>query len=313
MTEREKPLSNNEVRGVLAAVPTPFNENFQPDLDLFLEHCNWAVDSGCDGLNVLGSTGEANSQTTSARADIMRAVAASSLNRAALMVGTGTPSLHETIELTRLAADLGFDAALVLPPYYYAPVSDDGLFEYFSALVGAIGNTDTGIYLYNFPQMTGLRFTPELVARLIEAFPARVRGMKDSSGDMDYTNQMATTFAGQFDVFPGSEAPLADAGEFGYAGCISASVNATVAQAAKIWRQRDAVTDAEIEELRGLRSTIASVPIVAAVKALTAARTRRSEWLRLLPPLSLLTAEQQTAIAGVVDALGFSEPAANAG
>ena len=302
------PLSNKTVRGVFAAVPTPFTGDFKPDLDLFMEHCNWVIDKGCDGLNVLGSTGEANSQTAKSRAEIMRAVSASSLNRVALMVGTGTPSLPDTIELTELAAELGFDAALVLPPYYYASVSDDGLFEYFSQLVSTIRTSNTGIYLYNFPQMTGLSFSLELVARLLESFPAHICGMKDSSSDSEYTNRMAATFAGQFDVFPGSEAPLADAQEFGHAGCISASVNATVELAAKVWRQRDVVTESEIAELRELRSSIASVPIVAAVKALTAMRTKRDEWRRLMPPLMELDDAQQQSITTVADKLGFSPP-----
>ena len=300
------------VAGVFAAVPTPFLENDEPDFKLFMEHCDWVVDNGCDGLNVLGSTGEANSQTGKARADIMRAVSESSLNRAALMVGTGTPSLGDTIELTRLAADFKFDAALIVPPYYYAPVSDDGLFDYFSRVVESVKDSDIGIYLYNFPQMTGLTFSTEFVARLLESFPSHVKGMKDSSGNMEYTNNMATTFAGAFDVFPGSEAPLPDAAEFGYAGCISASVNATVAQAARVWRERDSVTDQEIAELRELRAAIQSVPMVAAVKSLTAMRTGEDRWRRMLPPLSELNDAQEESMLAVANRLGFFSATAEA-
>jgi len=298
-------MSINNVGGVFAAVPTPFSENDEPDLELFMEHCNWVIDSGCDGLNVLGSTGEANSQSLLARGGIMRAVADSSLNRAALMVGTGTPSVHETIELTQLAASLGFDAALVLPPYYYAPVSDDGLFEFFSRVIAAVDRTDIGIYLYNFPQMTGLTLSVELVERLIAAFPQHMRGMKDSSGDLQYTNNMATTFAGSFDVFPGSEVPLVNATEFGYAGCISASVNATAALSAKVWQTRDAVSQQDADELRELRLAIQSVPIAAAAKMLTAVRSGRDEWRRMLPPLTELDDAQDKAMLAVAKQLGF--------
>lgn len=296
----------DKVRGVFAAVPTPFDEDYAPIMPLFMEHCEWVIDQGCDGLNVLGSTGEATSQTGTARAAIMRAVSTSSLNRAALMVGTGTPSLGDTIELTQLAAKLKFDAALILPPYYYVPLSDDGLFDYFAAVVSSIKSSDIGIYLYNFPQMTGLTFSPELVARLIEAFPKQVRGMKDSSGDLEYTNHMAATFAGTFDVFPGSESPLVDAVEFGYAGCISASVNATAKQAARVWRERAAVTDEDAAELRGLRADIQSVPIAAAAKMLTAVRTGQEDWRRMLPPLTSLNAEQEQSMQDVALRLGFS-------
>ncbi len=304
------------VAGVFAAVPTPFSDDDAPDFELFMEHCDWVIAKGCAGLNVLGSTGEANSQTGKARGDIMRAVAKSALNRAALMVGTGTPSLGDTIELTRLAADLDFDAALIVPPYYYAPVSDDGLFDYFSCVVDAVKDSEIGIYLYNFPQMTGLTFSQELVARLLESFPGRVRGMKDSSGDLQYTNQMAAMFTGVFDVFPGSEAPLADAAEFGYAGCISASVNATAEQAAKVWRERDSARndqfEREVAELRELRAAIQAVPIVAAAKALTAMRTGEDQWRRMLPPLVELNADQQQAMVGVANRLGFPYAVAEA-
>ncbi len=303
---------DKSVAGVFAAVPTPFLDNDEPDFDLFMEHCDWVIDKGCDGLNVLGSTGEANSQTGRTRADIMRAVSESSLNRAALMVGTGTPSLGDTIELTQLAADLNFDAALIVPPYYYAPVSDDGLFDYFSRVIESVKDSDIGIYLYNFPQMTGLTFSAELVARLLESFPSKLRGMKDSSGDLEYTNHMAATFSGVFDVFPGSEAPLADAAEFGYAGCISASVNATAEQAAKVWRERDSVSDQEIAELRELRAAIQSVPIVAAAKSLTAMRTGDDQWRRMLPPLLRLNDAQEESMLEVASRLGFPYSVAEA-
>ena len=299
-------MSDSSIAGVLAAVPTPFSAGAEPDFDLFMEHCNWVLDNGCAGLNVLGSTGEATSQSSKVRAEIMRAVSKSNLDRGALMVGTGTPSLAETIELTTLAAELGFDAALVLPPYYYAPVSDEGLLEYFSQLISAVEDTELGVYLYNFPQMTGLTFSIDLVEQLIGAFPNHMRGMKDSSGNLPYTNEMAATFAGSFDVFPGSEAPLPDAVAKGYAGCISASVNATAVQAGEIWRSRHAVNDAAAAELRELRVAIQSVPIAAAAKYLTAQRTGNDTWQRMLPPLTELNADQQQQMNSVADRLGFS-------
>lgn len=293
------------MRGVFGAVPTPFTADYDPDIAVFMEHCDWVLANGCDGLNVLGSTGEATSQAGKSRAAIMRAVAGSSLNKFPLMVGTGTPSLAGTIKLTQLAAELGFDAALVLPPYYYAPVSDDGLFDYFSSLITAVENLQLGFYLYNFPQMTGITFSPELVERLLTAFPGRFRGMKDSSGDLPYTDNIATTFAGAFDVFPGSEAPLADAVEKGYAGCISASVNATAVQAGKIWRERSSVSESDVLELRALRAAIQSVPIVAAAKYLTALRTGNDIWQRMLPPLTALGYEQKQQMQSVARQLGF--------
>jgi 4-hydroxy-tetrahydrodipicolinate synthase len=296
---------NNKISGVLAAVPTPLDSDFNPDLDLFMEHCEWVLAAGCDGVNVLGTTGEANSQANRARAAIMRAVAGSSLRQYPLMVGTGTPALADTIELTTLAAELKFDAALVLPPYYYKPVSDDGLFNYFAKVIDAVASTGIGIYLYNFPALTGLNFSAELVARLIDAYPNHMRGMKDSSGQLDYTQQMAASFGAVFDVFPGSEAPLPDAVKHGYAGCVSASVNATAVLTARVWQERNAPAERDVLELRELRSIIQSMPMVAAVKTLLACRTGNPAWRRLLPPLVELSGENQEKIAAVARHLGF--------
>jgi len=300
----------NQVGGVFAAVPTPFGVTGEPITDLFLEHCEWALANGCDGLNVLGSTGEANSQQRQSRELVMRTIAESNSGRGALMVGTGTPSLHETRDLTRLAADLKFDAVLILPPYYYKPLSNDALFYYFTKVIEVVSSTEIGVYLYNFPQLTGITFPQDVVERLIEAFPNHVRGMKDSSGDMSYAHNMATTFRGTFDVFPSSETCLAEGREMGYAGCISASVNATLELASKIWHERDTATAQEIAELQRLRKDIASVPVVSAVKTLVAMRTGRQEWLTMMPPLMALTNSERKVIDSVAERLGYKMRAA---
>ncbi len=296
---------HNQISGVFAAVPTAFDESDKINLDLFLEHCEWVFDNGGNGLNVLGTTGEANSLSRQSREELMRATAKSDLGRRALMVGTGTPSLSETCYLTILAAELQFDAALVLPPFYYKPVSDDALFVYIARVIKSIATTDIGIYLYNFPQMTGIRFSEELIARLIEAFPNHLKGMKDSSGDMAYAQTMANEFQGVFDIFPSSETCLSTARTDGYAGCISASVNATVGLASSVWREQESSAQKDIDELRQLRTDIASVPIVSAVKTLVSLRTGHSEWLRMLPPLMELDASARVNIESIANQLAI--------
>lgn len=278
-----------EIAGVLAAVPTPFDKDGTFVASRFIEHGEWVLDNGGDGLNVLGTTGEANSQGRESRAAVMHCAVESPLRRAPLMVGTGTPSLQETIELTTLAAELGFDGALILPPYYYKGVSDEGLFQYFDAVIRAVGGNDIRVYLYNFPQMTGISFSGELIERLLAAHPRQFAGMKDSSGDLEYTNRIADQFHGRFDVFPGSEGPLADAMTKHYAGCISASVNATVPFAARIWRNRNGVSPQDAEQMREMRNAIAAFPMVAVVKTLVAMRTGLKDWRRVLPPLQPLS------------------------
>lgn len=286
-------MTSQQLKGVIAAVPTPVHGDGEPDTVRFLDHARWALANGCDGLNVLGTTGEANSLSSAQRKAVM-AAAASSLPREALMVGTGTPDLATTVELTRFAHGLGFAAVLVLPPYYYKGVSEDGLFTWFKELVAATADQPIPIYLYNFPQMTGIRFSPALASRLAAAFSDRIVGAKDSSGVLDYAAEISQIE--DFAVFPSSETALSRAGEDGFAGCISATVNITAALAAALWR--DPGNQTLLDRVRQARETIAAQPLIPAVKYLVGQIHGDVAFERLLPPHLPLDEDQKSALAG---------------
>lgn len=277
-------MTQTRIAGVIAAAPTPFDNHGDIDADAFIEHARWCLDNGCDFLNVLGTTGEANSLSATQRSALMT-TAARGLDGRRLMVGTGTPDLETTAALTRRAFDLGFAAALVLPPYYYKPVEEDGLFAWFAELVRMTAETPISIYLYNFPQLTGIEFSPALSARLSQAFPERIHGAKDSSGNLAYARELAK-IAG-FGVFPSSEAALADAGRDGYAGCISATVNIDPRSSQQLWRDQE---NAELlEQVRGLRQAISAHPLIPAVKHLVGNRAGNTVWNKVLPPQMPIT------------------------
>ena len=270
---------SSTLSGVIAAVPTPINAAGRPDTDRFLAHARWALANGCDGLNVLGTTGEATSLSRQQRETVMRS-AADGLDRSRLMVGTGTPDLESTVGLTRLAAELGFAAALVLPPFYYKGIPDEGLLAWFETLVAATAADPIAIYLYNFPQMTGIVYSPDLVRRLVDTLGDRIVGIKDSSGDLAYAAELAGIPG--FSVFPSSETALARAREDGYAGCISATVNVTSREAAALWaRPDDAALAARV---RQLRTAISAEPLVPGVKYLLGRRFADPEWSRVALP-----------------------------
>lgn len=267
------------LHGVIAAVPTPFSSALDIDGDAFIEHCQWCLNQGCDALNVLGTTGEANSLSFAQRSYVMT-VAAERLERKRLMVGTGTPDLATTVSLTSLAFELGYAAALVLPPYYYKPVSEEGIFIWFSQLVAQTERTPIDLYLYNFPQLTGIEFSPSLAERLHVVFGERIKGIKDSSGNLDYARRLARLTG--FAVFPSNEVSLAHATEDRFAGCISATINVTPAMSAALWRDQH---DLKLQDgIRSLRQQISSHPLVAAVKWLVEKRTGNPIWKNVAPP-----------------------------
>lgn len=286
-------MTTSQLKGVIAAVPTPVDNDGIPIIEAFLDHSRWVLDNGGDGLNVLGSTGEANSLPVRHRRAVMKA-AGENLPAERLMVGTGTPDLETTIELTRFAHGVEFAAALVLPPYYYKPVSDDGLFAYFEQLLHHTRDVPIPVYLYNYPQMTGITFSRSLAERLFRHSKGRVAGMKDSSGDLDYAADMATIEG--FQVFPSNEVALSRCEADGYAGCISATVNIDPASSAAL--HDDNGDTGVLERVRHVRQTVSSFPLVPAVKYLAARRMGDDRLARPLPPFLPLTKAQQEDLVG---------------
>jgi 4-hydroxy-tetrahydrodipicolinate synthase len=280
------------MRGIIAAVPTPINEAGAPIKDLFVEHCQWALANGCDGLNILGSTGEASSLDTTARRTVMGwAAAACPTNQ--LMVGTGTPSLYDTIALTKHADDLGYGVALILPPYYYTPVSNAGLTRWYMTLHQALGARKIEIYFYNFPQMTGIGIPVEVIADLANQAPSRFTGIKDSSGDLDFCRSVVIANSALC-VFPSSETALKNAYADGFSGCISATVNLTAPLCGQVWARRTAPPADTCTEIARQRGVIAGTTLIANVKSLIAKRTQDARWRTILPPfLTLPDADAQ--------------------
>src|SRR5712672_4602001 len=184
--DKENRMPESALRGVIAAIATPVDQSGEPDCARATKLARHLVDNGCDGLNVLGTTGEATSFSFAQRQKVMNAYRQAGLPLGRMMVGTGAAAVADAVALTRHAAELGFGGALVLPPFYYKGVPDDGLIAYIDALVKATAQKPIPIYLYHFPAMSGLPWHTGLIKRLLELFPTRIAGLKDSSGDMAF-------------------------------------------------------------------------------------------------------------------------------
>ena len=269
------------LRGVIAAIATPITPDQRPDEGRFLTLGQYLLDNGCDALNVLGTTGEATSFALGDRLSLMSA-AAGKLDRKRMMVGTGAAALGDAIALTRHAAELGFAGALLLPPFYYKGVSEDGVFAYVSAIVAATAGTPVPLYLYHYPALSGVPYTPELVGRLIEAFPARIVGLKDSSGDLPFERMLAERHR-DFSVFPANEATLLEGRAGLFAGCISATCNLNADLCAKAWHAGDAEALATAVAIRKLFD---GKPLVAGVKAGLAHGHADAALAQPMPPLT---------------------------
>jgi 4-hydroxy-tetrahydrodipicolinate synthase len=283
---------NKTLSGVIAAVATPIDENGGPDLKRAVKLARYLLDNGCDGLNVLGTTGEATSFSLDERKGVMDAYKANRLPLNRLMVGTGAAAMSDAVALTRHAAELGFAGALVLPPFYYKGAPDDGLFAYIDTLVKASAAKPIPIYLYHFPAMSGLPWHVTLIKRLLEAFPTRIVGLKDSSGDMAYARS-AAAISPEFAVFPSTEAALIEARQGAFAGCISATANLNPDLCERAWREGDtAALDAAV----AIRKLFDGRPLVSGVKALLAHIHGDPALAMVKPPLAAFSAADRAAV-----------------
>jgi 4-hydroxy-tetrahydrodipicolinate synthase len=288
-------MTTTKLRGVIAAIATAVDENGEPDRARSTALARHLLANGCDGLNVLGTTGEATSFSLDQRKRVMSAYRDAGLPLERLMVGTGAAALADAIALTRHAAELGFGGALVLPPFYYKGVPDDGLVAYIDTIVQASAAKPIPLYLYHFPAQSGLPWHVKLVKRLLDSHGGRIVGLKDSSGDMAYAREAAKVAPG-FAVFPSTEAVLLEARSGAFAGCISATANLNADLCARAWGSGDA---AALGAAVTIRKLFDGKQLVAGVKALLAHIHGDAAWARVKPPLAAFpAADRAAAVAG---------------
>ena len=285
-------MAQKKLSGVIAAISTPIREDGAPDLDRATKLARFMLDNGCDGLNVLGTTGEATSFSLDERKSVMTAYKNAGLPMDRLMVGTGAAATSDAIALTRHAAELGFAGALVLPPFYYKGVPDDGLVAYIDAIVQATASKPVPLYLYHFPAQSGLPWHIDLIRRLLKTFSGKIVGLKDSSGDMAYA-RAAAAIDPNFAVFPSTEAALLEARSGAFAGCISATANLNADLCARAWHSGDA---AALDAAVTIRKLFDGKPLVSGVKSLLSHIHGDAALARVKPPLAPLTAADRAAV-----------------
>ena len=313
------------IRGVLAPVVTPFNSDLLPDRERFIRHCQWLLSQNC-GLAVFGTNSEANSMSAKERMTLLDALVAAGIDPSRMMPGTGCCSMTETVELTAHAVKHGCAGVLMLPPFYYKNISEEGLCRYFSEVVQRVGDARLKIYLYHIPPVAIVGITPKLVERLLKAYPNAIAGIKDSSGDWNNTKTFLDAFAVRpgravsgFDIFVGSESFLLANMRNGGVGTISATANVNPAAIYELYvackqskiENRKSKLEQEQARLNVVREVFSSRTfrsMIAALKQAIAIYGNDPDWARVRPPLIELTAEQANLLATDLKSIGFAMP-----
>jgi 4-hydroxy-tetrahydrodipicolinate synthase len=301
----------SRIAGVLAPVVTPFTSDLAPDPARFIRHCRWLASQDV-GLAVFGTNSEANSLSVEERSELLERLVGAGVSPARIMVGTGCCALTDSVRLTAHATRLGCARVLMLPPFYYKDVSEDGLYRSFAEVIERVGDARLQVYLYNFPAVAQVPITLGLVERLLRTYPVQIAGMKDSSGDWRTTLSFLDAFAASgFDVFAGSDGFLLRTMRHGGAGCISATANVNPAPIARLyatWGEPEA--DAQQARLDEIRAVFAPLPLIAALKAAIAHYAGDAAWMTVRPPLVALTPEQTQALVGELERRRFTMPGA---
>ncbi|SPE36839.1 Dihydrodipicolinate synthetase [Candidatus Sulfopaludibacter sp. SbA3] len=301
-------MTSKRPGGVWAPAITPFRHDLSPDPERFACHARWLLANGCSGLAAFGTNSEANSLSVEERMALLEFLVAHSVPPGCLMPGTGCCALTDSVRLTAHAAALGCAGVLMLPPFYYKGVSDEGLFRNFCEVIERVGDTRLRVYLYHIPPVAQVPISLALIERLLHRYPQTVAGLKDSSGDWNNTKSVLDAFSGAgFDVFAGSEVFLLSNMRHGGVGCISATANVNPAAIHRVfqnWRDPDA--DRMQEQITATRAVVQKYPMIPALKAIVARALADPEWDTVRPPLVELSAAQREALAADLDSHGFT-------
>jgi 4-hydroxy-tetrahydrodipicolinate synthase len=299
-------MTSQPFHGVLVPVLTPFTPSGDPDPGRFVGFCRWLLDQGAGGLSVFGTTSEANSMSGPERMALLDRLIEAGIPGEKLMPGTGACSMTEAASLARHAVGHGCGGVLLLPPFYYKGVPDEGIYAFVSRVIEQVASPVLRIYLYHIPPVAQVGYSLDLIGHLIKAYPETVVGLKDSSGDWNNTAALLERFPG-FAVFPGSEVFLLDGLRKGAVGCITASGNINVPGIKKVydgWRGPRA--DALQAEISALRKALQAYPMIPALKRIVAHFHKDPDWAMVRPPLVALEQAQSSALIADLATLGFT-------
>jgi 4-hydroxy-tetrahydrodipicolinate synthase len=300
------------MRGVLSPVVTPFDAALRPDAPRFVRHCRWLLDQGV-GLAVFGTNSEANSLCVAEKIALLQSLVDAGLSPERMMPGTGCCAFPDSVELTHAAVRLGCAGVLMLPPFYYKNVSDEGLYRSYAKIIERVGDSRLRIYLYHIPPVSQVPISLTLIERLVRDYPRTIAGIKDSSGDWNNTRAMLERFQPQgFDVFAGSETFLLATLRGGGAGCITATGNvnpAPIARLAREWREWE-IPEADRQQaaLDAVRAAFQQFPMIPALKAAIAHYGADPGWITVRPPLVELDDAQRRTLTQTLDNMRFSMP-----
>lgn len=295
------------IHGLWVPSLTPFGEHGEVDADRFAQLAQSLLQRGVSGLVPFGSTGEANSLSLGEREALLHVLLEHGVPPEKLLPGTGACALPDAVRLSQQAVKAGCRGVLVLPPFYYKPVDDDGLFEYYARLIEGVGSDQLRLYLYHIPALSGVPISTTLIERLLAAYPKTIAGIKDSSRDWDHTGPLLDRFP-QLAVVPGNGALLQRALKKGAPGCIAAIGNVVPEALVKLsLNHKGDEADSLQQVLTEFEDIVRRHSAIAAMKALLGRDA--PAWQTVRAPLQPLSGNARERLSAEIDAIGLNAAA----
>jgi len=298
---------NRPLNGVYTASLTPLTATYEPNLPALVRHSQWLLDSGSDGVALLGSTGEANSLTIEQRLAIIE-ISAKKLPTDRLIIGTGSCALKDAVHITKASINAGVYTVLVLPPFYYKPQSDKSVLRFFSELISMVNDPRLRIIFYNFPKLSGYNFSLNILQEFKRRFGDIATGIKDSSGDWGNMLSVVQNVP-DFMVYAGTETFLLEILREGGVGCISATANLTAPNCQRVFKawknNKQNVAEQAQMKLSDLRKALENFPFVSELKSIFAYQTNAKEWKNMLPPFTPILDHQVKDLSEQIKELGI--------
>jgi 4-hydroxy-tetrahydrodipicolinate synthase len=282
-------MGKQQASGIYAAIVTPVDYAGIINVERFTRHARWLLRHGCHGLGVFAVTGEAASFSVAERQAALEAFVGAGIPAEKLIVGVGTCARADTVALARHALGLGVRRLVMLPPFFFRRVLDEGLFRAYAEVLDMLADDRLELFLYHHPQITGTAITKGVIERLLETYPATIKGIKDSSASLPHLKDLIASFP-DLAVFAGSDKELLPVLEAGGAGTISAAANINSAVSREVFDAftagDHATAEARMRQVRFVRETLEVYsPLVPAVKFVIADGQKDDEWRHVRAPL----------------------------
>ena len=278
-----------KISGAYCAVLTPIDNNLSINNNLHLRHCQSLMQKGLDGLTIFGTNGEASSFSIKQKIHSVEMLLENRIDASNLIIGSGSSSLEDAMELTNFSAQIGAKASLLIPPFYFKSVTDDGVISYYRNVIEQTGDNNFKFLLYNIPQHSGVTINFNIIESLLKLYPNNVVGLKDSTGNMD--NMLKTIkYFNNFAVFCGNGAMALHTTKRGGAGAITGDANITARLLSFIIhnfkREKEIDNFDAIQSLiENIRNVLSSHEQISLLKAYYSIADNIEEWNNVMPPL----------------------------